>query len=161
VYLAGPRQRRPVGLVAVVYCLRFETPSTWRVRSPYLYPPGTGWPSYTPKVLGSLFIASYDSQDSGLWVGRPRDRCSNPGRVKSSFLHIVQSGSGAHPASHPMGTGGSFAGGKAAGREADHSHPTSAEVKKTWILKSTLPTWCLISWAHRQLPLLRNNSVDQ
>jgi hypothetical protein len=26
----------------------FETPSTWRARSPYLYPPGTGWPSYTP-----------------------------------------------------------------------------------------------------------------
>jgi hypothetical protein len=25
-----------------------ETPPTWRARSPYLYPPGTGWPSYTP-----------------------------------------------------------------------------------------------------------------
>jgi hypothetical protein len=24
-----------------------ETPPTWRARSPYLYPPGTGWPSYT------------------------------------------------------------------------------------------------------------------
>jgi hypothetical protein len=23
-------------------------PSTWRARSPYLYPPRTGWPSYTP-----------------------------------------------------------------------------------------------------------------
>jgi hypothetical protein len=22
---------------------------TWRARSPYLYPPGTGWPSYTPR----------------------------------------------------------------------------------------------------------------
>jgi hypothetical protein len=22
---------------------------TWRTRSPYLYPPGTGWPSYTPR----------------------------------------------------------------------------------------------------------------
>jgi hypothetical protein len=30
------------------YCLRFETPPNWRARSPYLYPPGTGWPSYTP-----------------------------------------------------------------------------------------------------------------
>jgi hypothetical protein len=28
------------------YCLRFETPSTWGARSPYLYPPRTGWPSY-------------------------------------------------------------------------------------------------------------------
>jgi hypothetical protein len=25
-----------------------ETPPTWRARSPYLYPPGRGWPSYTP-----------------------------------------------------------------------------------------------------------------
>jgi hypothetical protein len=25
-----------------------ETPPTWRARSPYLYPLGTGWPSYTP-----------------------------------------------------------------------------------------------------------------
>jgi hypothetical protein len=23
--------------------------STWRARSPYLYPPGTRWPSYTPR----------------------------------------------------------------------------------------------------------------
>jgi hypothetical protein len=32
-----------------------------------------------------------------------------------SLLHIVQTGSGAHPASYPMGTGGSFPDGKAAG----------------------------------------------
>jgi hypothetical protein len=30
-------------------------------------------------------------------------------------LHIVQTGSGAHPASYPVDTGGSFPGGKAAG----------------------------------------------
>jgi hypothetical protein len=36
----------------------------------------------------------------------------------------VQTGSGAHPASYPMGTGGSFP-----GREAEHSNPSSAEVK--------------------------------
>jgi hypothetical protein len=36
------------GLVTIFYCLRFETP-TWRARSPYLYPPGTGWTSYTPR----------------------------------------------------------------------------------------------------------------
>jgi hypothetical protein len=36
-----------------------ETPPTWRARSPYLYPPGTGWPNYTPRELGSLFVASY------------------------------------------------------------------------------------------------------
>jgi hypothetical protein len=42
----------------------------------------------------------------------------------------VQTGSGVHPASYPMGTGGPFPGGKARpGRDADHSHPSSAEVK--------------------------------
>jgi hypothetical protein len=30
------------------YCLRFEAPPTWIAMSPYLYRPGTGWPSYTP-----------------------------------------------------------------------------------------------------------------
>jgi hypothetical protein len=31
-----------------------------------------------------------------------------------SLLHVVQTGSEANPASYPMGTGGSFPGGKAA-----------------------------------------------
>jgi hypothetical protein len=35
-------------LMTIFYCLRFGTPPTWRVRSPYLYPPAAGWPSYTP-----------------------------------------------------------------------------------------------------------------
>jgi hypothetical protein len=39
----------PAGLMTIFYCLRFEIPRTWRARSPYLYPPGTGWPSYTPR----------------------------------------------------------------------------------------------------------------
>jgi hypothetical protein len=32
-----------------IYCLRFGTPSAWRARSPYLNPPVSGWPSYTPR----------------------------------------------------------------------------------------------------------------
>jgi hypothetical protein len=48
-----------------------------------------------------------------------------------SSTFCVQTGSGAHPASYTMGTGGSFPGGKALpGRDADHSPPSSAEVKK-------------------------------
>jgi hypothetical protein len=39
----------PAGLMTIFYCLRFDTLPTWRVRSPYLYPPGTGWHSYTPR----------------------------------------------------------------------------------------------------------------
>jgi hypothetical protein len=47
-----------------------------------------------------------------------------------SLHHRVQNGSGAHPASYRMGTRCSFPGGKATGREADKSPPSSAEVKE-------------------------------
>jgi hypothetical protein len=49
-----------------------------------------------------------------------------------SPLHLFQTGSGAHPAPYRMGTED-----KAAGREADHPPPTSAEVKNTWIYTYT------------------------
>jgi hypothetical protein len=50
---AGPCQRShsgqsPAGFMTF-YCLTFETPPTWRARSPYLYTPGTGWPGYTSR----------------------------------------------------------------------------------------------------------------
>jgi hypothetical protein len=54
-----------------------------------------------------------------------------------SLLHIVQTGSGVHPTTYKMGTGGAFPGIKRQGREADHSPPTIAEVKKMWIYTST------------------------
>jgi hypothetical protein len=50
-----------------------------------------------------------------------------------------QTGSGVHPTSYPMSTGGSFPGVKRPWREADHSPPTSVEVKKMWIYTSTTP----------------------
>jgi hypothetical protein len=47
------------------------------------------------------------------------DRCSRvrfpAGAGNFSLHHRVQNSSGAHPSSYPMGTRGSFAGGKAAG----------------------------------------------
>jgi hypothetical protein len=47
-----------------------------------------------------------------------------------SLHQHVQTGSGAHPASYPMCTGGPFPGGKAwPGRDADHLPPSSAGVK--------------------------------
>jgi hypothetical protein len=51
------------------------------------------------------------------------DRVSIPGRFKGFSPSLcVQTGSGAHPASKSMGTGGSFLGGKARpGRAADYS----------------------------------------
>jgi hypothetical protein len=52
-------------------------------------------------------------------------------RRKNFFSNLcVQTGSGAHPASCTMGTGGPFPKDKARpGRDADHSPPSSAEVK--------------------------------
>jgi hypothetical protein len=56
-------------------------------------------------------------------------RGSIPGRGKRFFLlHSVQTGSGAHPSSYPMSTGGPFPGVKHQGCEADRSPPTSAKV---------------------------------
>jgi hypothetical protein len=46
----------------------------------------------------------------------------------SSLLHNGQTGSGVHPHSYTMGTGGRFLGVKRQGREADHSPPSSVEV---------------------------------
>jgi hypothetical protein len=65
----------------------------------------------------------------------------NPFAVKYKYIYIyiVQTGSGVHPTSYTAGTGGSFPGVKRPGREADHSPPTSAEVKKIWIYTSTPP----------------------
>jgi hypothetical protein len=40
---AVSRDSRPYFIAPIL-----ETRPTWRARSPYLYPPGTGWPSYTP-----------------------------------------------------------------------------------------------------------------
>jgi hypothetical protein len=47
-----------------------------------------------------------------------------------SLHHRVQTGSGAHAASYPVGTRGSFPGVKRPGHEADHLPPSSAEIKE-------------------------------
>jgi hypothetical protein len=54
---------------------------------------------------------------------------SSAGAKDFSSLLSAQNGSGAHPASCTVGTGGSFPGSKALlGRDADHSPRSSAEV---------------------------------
>jgi hypothetical protein len=49
-----------------------------------------------------------------------------------SLHHRVQNGSGVHPASYPTVPGNLSLGVKRPGREADHSPPSSAEVKNAW-----------------------------
>jgi hypothetical protein len=50
----------------------------------------------------------------------------------SSLRRLVQTGSGAHPASYPLGTDGYYSGVKRPGLEADHSTASNAEVKNVW-----------------------------
>jgi hypothetical protein len=79
-------------------------------------------------VIGSRIISGSIVSDYGLddWAIGVR----SPAGAKDSFsILCVETGSGAHPASCTMGTGGPFPGGKAQpGRDADHSPPSSAEV---------------------------------
>jgi hypothetical protein len=60
-------------------------------------------------------------------------------------LRRTKTGSGAHPASYLMGTGGYVPGCKARpGRDADHASPSSAEVKYEWelyLLSPHAPLW--------------------
>jgi hypothetical protein len=74
------------------------------------------------------YIVSWDSSvgiATGYGLDDQRDGSSSPGRVKN--FHF---GSGVHPTSYKMGTGGFYPGVKRQGREAEHSPPTIAEVKK-------------------------------
>jgi hypothetical protein len=72
------------------------------------------------------------ADDSGIG-----DRFPGGERV-SSFLHTIQTGSGAHSACCTMGAVGCFVGG-----EADHSSP-SAEVKNTSTLPYVFMALCLV-----------------
>jgi hypothetical protein len=57
----------------------------------------------------------------------------------SVLRHRVQTSFGTHPASSQEGTRGSFLGIKRRGVEADHSPPSSVEVKNAWSYTSTPP----------------------
>jgi hypothetical protein len=68
-------------------------------------------------------VSDYRLDDRAIGVRSPAGAKDFP-----SIL-CVQTGSGAHSASSPMGPGGPFPGGNARpGRDADHSPPSSAEV---------------------------------
>jgi hypothetical protein len=55
-----------------------------------------------------------------------------------ALLRSVQTGSGDHPALYSMDNGGSLPGVKRSGSEADHSPPSSAEMKNVWSYTSIL-----------------------
>jgi hypothetical protein len=66
-------------------------------------------------------VIDYGLEDRGRSPTEAEDFSSSP---------CIQTGSGAHPASCPTGTGGPFPGDKARpGRDADYSPPSSTDVK--------------------------------
>jgi hypothetical protein len=58
----------------------------------------------------SIFLRNTDKQESVVGIVEGPEFEYSRGTVKN-FLHVVQTGSGAHPASYTMGTGASFSGG--------------------------------------------------
>jgi hypothetical protein len=103
---------------------------------PHLKPDESSSHPYFLLLEDSLYLILMTRGSSGSIVSEYRldDRVievRSPTEAEDfSSSPCVQTGSGAHPASYPMGTGGSFPGGKARpGRDADHSPPSSAEIK--------------------------------
>jgi hypothetical protein len=95
------------------------------------------------EYIGHIFIILGDSS-VGIALGYGLDdrgsRVRFPERAGNfSPHHRVQNGSGAHPASYLVGSRDSFPRVKRPGREADHSHPSSAEVKNAWSYTPTPP----------------------
>jgi hypothetical protein len=86
-------------------------------------------PLYEPKQL-----SRYSDKQR---AGRPGID-SWQGQESLPILHSVQTGSGAHPGSYPMGTGSLFPGVKRLKRETHHLPPSSAEVKNGGAI-TTLP----------------------
>jgi hypothetical protein len=84
-------------------------------------------------------VSDYGLDDRAIEVRSPT------GTEDFSSSPCVQTGSGAHPASYPMGTGGPFPGGEVRpGRDADHSPPSSAKVKyeyELYLLSPHAPPW--------------------
>jgi hypothetical protein len=70
--------------MAIVYCLRFETPPTWRTRSPYLYPPGTGCRGFTPKQWICTLIS--DCSSASVPGIQPRGGPHRKHRFRSSSI---------------------------------------------------------------------------
>jgi hypothetical protein len=83
---------------------------------------------------------------------------SIPGGAGNFSLHQrVQNGFGAHPASYPMGTRESFP-----GSEADHSLPSSAEVKECmelYLHSPNTPSWRGAQLKHRELIIVKVHSM--
>jgi hypothetical protein len=91
------------------------------------------------RISSGSVVFDYGLDDRTIGVRSPA------GAQNFSSILCVQTGSGVHPASSPMGTGGPFPGGKARpGRDAEHSPPSSAQVvneEELYLLSPQAPPW--------------------
>jgi hypothetical protein len=105
-------------------------PSSAEVKKAWSY---TSTPTYT--FIGAEIAQWYSARLRTGWSG-----VRVPvGAGKFSSHHRVQTGSGAHPVSYPVGTRGSFPGDKATVAWSWPPPPSSADVKNAWSYTSTLP----------------------
>jgi hypothetical protein len=95
-----------------------------------------------------LNLMSWDSSVSTVSDYSLDDRGSIPCQKQKDFSCslCVQTGSGTHPASCTVGTGGLFPTSKVRpGHDADHSPPPSTEIKnesELFLLSPLAPVWC-------------------
>jgi hypothetical protein len=83
-----------------------------------------GQRNYYKLIINIYKLTNTNSMYTGVGIARLAQRRATgwaagvrfPAETTNIYLlHCVQTGSGAHPVSYPMGTGGSFSGGKEAG----------------------------------------------
>jgi hypothetical protein len=67
------------------YCLTFQNLPTWRARSLYLYPPGTGWSRYTPRHWVPLSLPPTTCR-AALEIFEPASTLGSPETSNWSFL---------------------------------------------------------------------------
>jgi hypothetical protein len=85
-----------------------------------------------------IVISTYEYVLNGIELEYGLDnRWSEGGTGNFSLHQCVQIGTGAHPASYPMGIRVFSLVVKWPEREADHSPPSSAEVRNAWSYNST------------------------
>jgi hypothetical protein len=109
-------------------------------------------------ILDSAFISTSSNWKwIGIALGYGLDNRGSRVRIPAesgnfSLHHRVQNGSGAHSASYAVGTRGFFLGIKRPGRKADHSPPSSAEVKEwvePYLHSPNSPSWRGAQLKHR------------
>ena len=94
----------------------------------------------TLKQTNKSPLPAETAQSAQTWLRGERSRTGFPAETKDLYLfRNVPTGSGAHPASNSIGICFYTQGAKRPWREADHSTPSSPEVKNEWSYTSAHP----------------------